>query len=292
MRLLRLQNPNMSGPDVSDWQTFLKSRGVLHGLADGVFGPKSDQATRAYQNAAGLTPDGIVGATCLAQAVTDGYQSTTGANLAGMDASVDCSPFVDQIAGAGINFAARYYSDSAAKTLTPSEARSLSQAGVSIISVFEDFNNSIDRFSAAIGAQHAAKALELAAATGQSPGTAIYFAVDFNPVQAEVKGPVTGYFTAVRDAFAGAAVEYAIGVYGSGLVCRLIRDAGLAKFTWLSQSTGFFEYSSFRAQADVVQLAPERVAFGGLQIDDNIAQSAEFGAFRVAQAQPASGVPT
>jgi hypothetical protein len=209
-----------------------------------------------------------------------------------MDASVDCSPFVDAIANAGINFAARYYSNSAAKTLTSSEARSLSQAGISIVAVFENFNNSLDRFSAAIGSQHAAKALQLAAAIGQPPGTAIYFAVDFNPAQADVEGPVTDYFSAVRDAFAAAAVEYLIGVYGSGLACRLIRDAGLAKFTWLSQSTGFFEYSAFRAQADIVQLAPQRVAFGGLQIDDNIAQNAEFGAFLVAGAQTASGIPT
>jgi peptidoglycan hydrolase-like protein with peptidoglycan-binding domain len=283
MRLLQLQTDNLTGPDVSDWQTFLKGRGLLSDAADGVFGPNTDAATRAYQTSGGLEPDGVVGENTLSKAVNDGYQSTTRANLAGMDASTDCSPFADQLSGQGMRFVARYYSSNARKTLTAAEAQKLSTAGVGIVAVFEDTNNSADFFSAEIGSSQAAIALELAAAIGQPAGSAIYFAVDYDAAPADAQGPVTAYFTAINTALAAAATQYAIGVYGSGMTCRVVRDASLAKFTWLTCSTGFREYAAFRSQADIVQLAPERVILDGLNIDDDIAQSSEFGAFRLPQ---------
>jgi peptidoglycan hydrolase-like protein with peptidoglycan-binding domain len=287
MRVLQLQTSNLTGPDVSDWQTFLKSRGLLSAAADGVFGPDTDAATRAYQTGAGLKPDGVVGQNTMSKAVGDGYQSTTRANLAGMDSNTNCSPFADRLSGQGMQFVARYYSNSAAKTLTAAEAQKLSAAGVGIVAVFENSNDSADYFSAEIGSSQAATALELAAAIGQPAGSAIYFAVDYDATPADVQGPITGYFTAINTALAAAATQYAIGVYGSGMTCRVVRDASLAKFTWLTCSIGFSEYAAFRSQADIVQLAPERALLAGLNIDDDIAQSAEFGAFRLAQALPA-----
>jgi hypothetical protein len=72
-----------------------------------------------------------------------------------------------------------------------------------------------------------------------------------------------------------------VGVYGSGLACRTIRDAGLAAYTWLSGSAGFRESESFRPQANLVQIAPSRTICGGrLPIDDDVAQTESFGAFR------------
>jgi peptidoglycan hydrolase-like protein with peptidoglycan-binding domain len=283
MRLLRLQTVNMAGPDVSDWQVFLKSQGLLSGPAGGVFGPHTDAATRTYQARAGVTANGVVGQNTLTAAVAGGYQSTTRANLAGMDSNTNCSPFADRLSGQGMQFVARYYSHNAAKTLTAAEAQQLSAAGLGIVAVYEDCNDSVDRFSAAVGASQAAKTLELAAAIAQPAGTAIYFAVDYDATQADVEGPITGYFTAIRSALAAAPTQYVVGVYGSGMTCRIIRDAGLAQFTWLTCSTGFCEYAAFRTEADLVQLAPSRFLMAGLNIDDDIAQSAEFGAFRLAE---------
>lgn len=282
MRWLQLQKLNMTGPDVSDWQTFLKSQGLFQSIVDGDFGPKSDQATRAYQNCAGLQADGVVGPNTIARAVIDGYQSSTGESVAGMDSRTNCSPFTDRIFGEGMKFVARYYSHVSSKTLTPAEAQQLSSREIGLIAVFQDSNNSVDLFSTDIGESQAAKALELAAAIGQPAGTAIYFAVDFDPTLANVQGPISDYFNALQGTLATAPAQYVLGVYGSGLTCRVLRDSGLATFTWLSCSTGFREYSTFRPQADIVQLAPERNLFDGqLSIDDDIAQSEEFGVFRV-----------
>lgn len=288
MRHLELQTPNMTGPDVYDWQMFLKNQSLFPGNVDAVFGPQSDTQTRAYQTGAGLTVNGLVDADTMAKALIDGYQSTTGANAGGMDAMTNCVSFAEQIAGQGMKFAARYYSDNTTKALSLAEAQALSAAGVNIISVFENSNNAGRFFSSDIGNSQAASALQQAAAIGQPPFTAIYFAVDYDAAPADVQGPITDYFTAIKSVFAAAPVQYVAGVYGSGLTCSAMRDAGLVQFTWIAGSIGFAGYSAFRQHADIVQLAPHRTLVDGLDIDDDIAQSAAFGAFRLPQALAAA----
>jgi len=274
----------MFGIDVSAWQHFLNKQGLYNDVVNGVFGPAVALGTRSYQTAKGLAADGMVGVGTFSQAVLDGFESPAGrVAVPGMDTNIDCSPFTSCIATAGMKFVVRYYSNSVSKNLTRAEALALSKAGLQVGAVYEDFNNDVKFFSTALGQNNAAKALTLAAGIGQPAGSAIYFAVDFDPALADVRGPVSDYFSAVAKAFAVAPTRYALGVYGSGLTCRIIRDAGLATFTWLSGSTGYQESAKFRPQADLLQVAPERkICNGKLSIDANIAQSENFGAFRVA----------
>jgi peptidoglycan hydrolase-like protein with peptidoglycan-binding domain len=285
MRTLLLLSPPMTGSDVSAWQQFLTAQGILPGTVDGIYGPVTTQATRDYQSSRGLTADGIAGPATFAQAARDGFAAagaSGGPAAAGMDASVNCGPFAACIVAAGMRFVARYYSQSAGKAMTRTEALALSQAGLSLAAVYQDANNGIQFFTAALGQQSAARALAQASAVGQPAGSAIYFAADFDPSPSQVNGPLTDYFRAVAQTFSAAATHYAVGVYGSGLTCRTIRDAGLATFTWLSGSTGFQESASFRPEADLVQIAPSRsICGGGLNIDDDLAQSPNFGAFQV-----------
>ena len=283
MRNLKLQSPRMTGTDVIAWQQFLVDQGLYHDAVDGVYGPLTAQATRDYQTNKGLAVDGVVGPGTFSQAVLDGFESPAGrVAVPGMDASVDCRTFASCIATAGMKFVVRYYSNSAGKTMTPPEAAALSKAGLQVAAVYQDSGNSIKFFSTELGKKNAAKALLLAAGIGQPEESAIYFAVDFDPAADQVRGPITDYFEEVSAALAVADTRYAVGVYGSGLTCRIIRDAGLAAFTWLSGSTGFRESTKFRPQANLIQVAPERKICGNkLSIDDDIAQTENFGAFRI-----------
>jgi peptidoglycan hydrolase-like protein with peptidoglycan-binding domain len=283
MRTLKLQSPRMTGSDVSAWQHFLVAQAVYHDTVDGVYGPDSVQGTRDYQTNKGLDADGIVGVGTFSRAVLDGFEPQAGrVAVPGMDTNVDCSTFASCIAAAGLKFVVRYYSNNSNKTMTRAEAVALTNAGLQVAAVFEDSNNDIKFFSTELGQKNAAKALTLAVALGQPALSAIYFAADFDPTADQVRGPITDYFQAVAQAFSVAPTRYAVGIYGSGLACRIIRDAGLATFTWLTGSTGFRESNKFRPQAHLIQVAPERkICNGQLSIDDDIVQSENFGAFQI-----------
>ncbi len=60
------------GDDVRRWQAFLRGRELLE-VVDGLFGPKSEKATRAYQKSRKLEMDGQVGPRTYAAALLDGF---------------------------------------------------------------------------------------------------------------------------------------------------------------------------------------------------------------------------
>lgn len=283
MRNLKLDTPRMTGTDVIDWQAFLVKRGFFKGTIDGIFDAPTSQSTRDYQKSAKLDADGVVGPGTFATAIRDGFQSSTRTLELGMDASTNCTKFASCIVTTGMKFVVRYYSRTASKAMTPEEAKALSAAGLKLVAVYQDKQDAIASFDAAQGKASAQRAINSAKKTGQPAGSAIYFAADFDPAPDEVRGPVSAYFMAVNQVFRAAPVQYAIGVYGSGLTCRLLRDASVAQYAWLSQSTGFREYNSFRPRAHMIQIAPSRLICNvKLSIDDNVAQVEDYGAFRIA----------
>ena len=59
-RPLRLASPFMRGEDVAQLQRELRSLGYLRSAPDGVFGPQTASAVRAFQRDQGLPADGVV----------------------------------------------------------------------------------------------------------------------------------------------------------------------------------------------------------------------------------------
>jgi len=66
-RVLCLSRPMMEGSDVIKLQEKLKKAGFDISVADGVFGPGTDKAVKAFQKQKELTADGIVGEATLAK---------------------------------------------------------------------------------------------------------------------------------------------------------------------------------------------------------------------------------
>jgi hypothetical protein len=208
--------------------------------------------------------------------------------VSGVDSSSACtSSSITCLVSEGISFVGRYYSRTtqiAGKKLTESEAVLLCQAGLHIVTVYEDGPTSYSYFSATRGTADAQGALQQAAAIGQPHGSAIYFTVDYNAAASDISGNITAYFAAICAVLKG---TYAVGVYGSGAVCTAILQAGYAHNAWLSQSTGWSGYSQFTAWN--VKQGPE-TSVCGLNSDTDVAHG-DFGAFRLLQAPSTSEPP-
>lgn len=192
--------------------------------------------------------------------------STTTSVLAGFDTELQMTRHAQALRRQGIDFVMRYYSHNTAKNLGADEARALAAAGLRVGAVWESAGTHAGYFSRNQGQSDGAGALALARAVGQPLGSSIYFAVDYDPTQADLEGPVADYFAGVTSTLGSG---YRLGVYGSGMCCGFLLDHGQADCSWLSQSTGFAGSKAF-AQArryDLIQALPKTIAVDGGVLD-------------------------
>lgn len=217
----------------------------------------------------------------------------------GVDAATNMSSFAKRLRDGGIDVAIRYYTKfSNFKRMSRQEADTLAAAGLKIAVVYQDWNDTIGRFSAAEGTAQATAALNYARDTIRQPAnSAIYFAVDMDPSTSELSTAIVPYFKAINDRFSELDSPYAIGAYGSGLTLRTLLSAGLIRYAWLCASTGFRDYQKFKASADwhMLQRLPT-TGFGGLQYDpddisDRFPDCGEFAPEPLAPGLPPPGSP-
>jgi hypothetical protein len=156
--------------------------------------------------------------------------------------------------------------------------------GLSIISLYQYRNNLPEKFlkgledtgsARAEVAADAKAALDQAKLVGQPEGSAIYFGVDFNVNRAAVNA-VLEYFRVINQTVGS---RYAIGVYGNGLVNRILREEKLVSYNWISASRSHEEtvefYNSgvwhlFQNQVDRRWFAAPGKCSTGLDIDTNL----------------------
>lgn len=185
--------------------------------------------------------------------------------LKGLDTTMELTRHAVALRRQGYDFAMRYYSHNAAKNLSLGEARALSQAGMRIGVVWETTGTHAGFFSRAQGLADGAAAFLMASQViGQPLGSAIYFAVDYDPTQADIDGVISNYFTGVHAAlYVGAEGQpsYRVGVYGSGLCCGALVERGIASLSWLSHSSGFAGSRQYAEQRryDLIQMLPARI---------------------------------
>ena len=167
-----------------------------------------------------------------------------------IDASTNCTSAAGCLRSNGIEVALRYYSERhRAKTLKRPEALALARAGLKLGVVYQDTQNAASLFSFSLGLRAGAFAYDYAVREiRQPPGSAIYFAVDFDALAAEVRNNVIPYFEGVKQAFdtaGGGRPDYAVGAYGSGAVLTALTTARLATRFWLCGSTGFRDFRAY-----------------------------------------------
>jgi hypothetical protein len=160
---------------------------------------------------------------------------------------------------------------------------------MSVAVIFQHNNDCLCTFmTKGRGIRDAERALELAKALSQPPGSAIYFGVDgvdaqfltlLNATGISVGEPqakgfvqkyVRTYFQDVTRAMKPSG--YKIGAYGSGLVCSFLLDEKLVNYCWLANATSWPGYQRFEATGRWVlkQHLPTRKAdCFGVEVDVN-----------------------
>jgi glycoside hydrolase-like protein len=213
----------------------------------------------------------------------------------GIDIPTDASDILGELKTSRLDFVARYYRDPASRwpTLSPDEVQRLSSLGLKIVTVWESHSRRPDYFSYASGYYDALSAYRQAKAVAQSPGSAIYFAVDFNARGYDLY-QVDQYFRGVYAGFAAAGngrPDYKIGVYGSGAVCAMIKGERLAQYSWLSGSTAWEGSSGYTGWN--IRQADQGARWAHLSfVHDANEATEDFGGFQLAgyDATPASAV--
>ncbi len=166
--------------------------------------------------------------------------------MIGIDTACDVRPHLDCITQAGYLWVGRYLASHTAipgKILTPIEAKAIADAGLSIVSIWENGSpTSAAYFTAMRGLSDGTAAKALAESLGQPEGTLIYATVDYDALSADLVTGIRQYF----QAFMGAAAPYLTGVYGSGSTCEAIVDDGYAVAGWLSEASGWSGYRAYR----------------------------------------------
>lgn len=157
-----------------------------------------------------------------------------------------CTPLTPETAASfksnGYDGVARYLvpASSAWKALTKDEADIIQQAGMKIVSVYETTaDRSLGDYQA--GVSDAKTAMQCAQTVGQPTGSTIYFAVDFEPSDAQMAA-IAGYFSGVHDSLVG----YDVGVYGDYDVCVYLKGKGLVTHIWET-----YAWSAHMITADV-----------------------------------------
>ena len=163
----------------------------------------------------------------------------------GIDMGMDSRDVTQELKGSGLHFVARYYRSPVSRwpALTAEEARTISSNGMKVVAIWQHLSHRPDHFTYERGHSDAINAYQQARALGQPPGSAIYFAIDYNAPERDMVGAVQQYFRGVRAGLAaagGGSPPYRIGVYGSGAVCAYLKRMELAEYTWLSASTAWY----------------------------------------------------
>ncbi len=222
--------------------------------------------------------------------------------MKGLDTNRNCTDLATCLKQNGIDFVARYYSrttQNADKRLTLAEAQALSQAGLYLVTVYEDSPTSKTYFSNDRGKSDGKSAYAYAQDINQPRDSAIYFAVDYDATMADIEGPIIQYFNGVYDGLkdsANAKPIYKIGVYGSGATCDYLRkNLSFVEFSWLSCSTGWLNSKTYSTWNIKQSLASSSLC--GLDKtgwDSNESQN-NFGQFTLQPTQPSqptSNLPT
>lgn len=178
----------------------------------------------------------------------------------------------------GYQYVGRYLIGGDFKEIKDGELARLFNAGLRVFPIYQDSGTAASYFTAEQGEKDARAAEQAARSHGVPRGTTIYFAVDFDAVDKNIKNNIIPYFRAVHDNLK----KYTVGIYGPRNVCIQVSDAGYSEKSFVSDmSTGFSGNLGFPMPDDwsFDQISNIYISHNGntLEIDNDIASGRDIG---------------
>jgi glycoside hydrolase-like protein len=221
-----------------------------------------------------------------------------GAFPAVVDMSVHSTQEIQYLKNLGVKVVIRYFAlakqggSFKEKILEKDEADAILDNGLSIAVSYQFNNGSLGTFRKKRGEQDVDACLTRMEAIKMPHNAVIYFGVDAGWTGKYEQDKVTEYFNAINETVKRKGNNFIIGVYGSGLICRMLNAKGLARRFWIAGlSDAWPERPELIADGfwNMYQNALE-VAVGRLRVDNDIVnpKAARIGSFhRSARGAPA-----
>lgn len=112
-----------------------------------------------------------------------------------------------------------YGSDRISKALTVEEEQIILDAGLRFFPIYQDGGTRLDYFTESQGTKDGQTAIDAAVKLGIPKDTIIYFAVDFDAIESQVKSNIIPYFRAVYNELSQSI--YRVGIYAPRYVCNI-----------------------------------------------------------------------
>ncbi len=211
------------------------------GEIDGVFGPATQQALRAFQKKMSIPQTGKADKTTwlsLFVSCGDTSRSAKAADCATILTAEKAKTLYDN----GYRYIGRYltgtYNGGISKAITRAEAQIIFDAGLNFFPIYQTSANSNSYFTSAQGTKDAKAAITAAALLGIPANTIIYFAVDYDCLDYQITSNVIPYFESVHEVMSNSI--YRTGIYGTRNACTRVSEKGYACSSFVGDmSTGF-----------------------------------------------------
>ena len=159
---------------------------------------------------------------------------------------------IDYLKNNGYQVVGRYLTNTPGGTLNKKlqegEAIRIINNGLKLFLIFQESGTDLSYFTEARGAADARKAFNIAREYGIPRKNIIYFAVDTDPTDAQIKNIIIPYFKAVKNNMNS---FYKVGVYATRNVCTQVLEHGCASSCFVSDmSTGFSGNMGFKMPKD------------------------------------------
>lgn len=216
--------------------------GFGSGNFNGNFDSATQQAVRDFQNFYKLTVTGKVDiGTWMSLFLSSGdpNRPALGADCAMILNEARAKTLYDN----GYRYVGRYLtgtygSNRISKALTVEEEQIILDAGLRFFPIYQDGGTRLDYFTESQGTKDGQTAIDAAVKLGIPKDTIIYFAVDFDAIESQVKSNVIPYFRAVYNELSQSI--YRVGIYAPRYVCTLVANAGYSCSSFVGDmSTGF-----------------------------------------------------